>query len=71
MGIDPGWYVDSEQPDPINQWEKWFAWHPVIIDNRIYWLKSVYRSSYRYPAGISNKGPYTYGTILDVLKDKQ
>lgn len=23
---------------------KWFAWHPVLINNKWFWLKTVYRS---------------------------
>jgi len=28
-----------------NQWNEWFAWHPIFMDNRKYicWLKTVQR----------------------------
>ena len=25
------------------QWGRWFAWHPVVIDNAIVWLETVER----------------------------
>jgi hypothetical protein len=24
-------------------WHRWFAWHPVILDDEIAWLESVWR----------------------------
>jgi len=28
-----------------NAWHRWFAWHPVKIDNQTVWLEMVERSS--------------------------
>jgi hypothetical protein len=27
----------------VSDWERWFAWHPVKIDDRRYWLRTVER----------------------------
>jgi hypothetical protein len=27
----------------LEQWRRWFAWHPVKIDGKRYWLKTIER----------------------------
>lgn len=29
------------------KWHKWFAWHPVRINNKLVWLKDVERHGYQ------------------------
>jgi hypothetical protein len=31
------------KPKDRSQWQRWFAWHPVIIDNVTVWLEIVER----------------------------
>ena len=31
------------KPKDRSQWRRWFAWHPVIIDNVTVWLEIVER----------------------------
>jgi len=48
-------------------WQTVFAWKPVKIKGRWFWLQNVYKRRkhiYVYP----DKG-YEYGTIFDVLED--
>lgn len=51
-------------------WEKWFAWHPVKVNGKRVWMKTVYR---KYSWVKSTEQPfgtgYDYGTIFDVLKN--
>jgi hypothetical protein len=28
----------------LNKWVEWFAWYPVVIGDRVVWLKTVERS---------------------------
>ena len=51
---------------PEGPWQKVFAWKPVKINKKWYWLKTVYireKSRFVFP----HQG-YEYGTILDVLR---
>lgn len=51
-------------------WEPWYAWRPVKIKGKWYWLKTVYR---KYNWARSTEQPfgaeYDYGDIFDVLGD--
>lgn len=51
------------------QWSRWFAWHPVKIDNKRVWLSTVYRKILNTYTDYDDWGRYKYGTIFDVLKD--
>ena len=31
------------RPKDRKQWQRWFAWHPVIIDNVTVWLEIIER----------------------------
>jgi hypothetical protein len=31
------------KPKDRAEWQRWFAWHPVIIDNVTVWLETVER----------------------------
>lgn len=37
------WAAREEAPDPRLEWHRWFAWHPVQIDDRWVWLEHVER----------------------------
>lgn len=59
--------------DPVC-WESYFAWYPVKIDQKWFWLSRVYRKkSYYDLTNISEpiKFNWIYGTIFDVLKEEQ
>lgn len=53
----------------LRYWEKTFLWLPKLIDKRIHWLHTAYRS----PEFVS--GEYEYKTkkqyLIDILKDKK
>ena len=51
-------------------WEKWFAWHPIKIDNKYRWMTTVYRRELKV-FGDQRLAPpiYEYGTLFDVLKE--
>ena len=60
------WRIKVDDPRNIQQpWTKWYAWRPVKVNNRWNWFKTVYRK----PKYNSPSLEYTYGTILDVLKE--
>lgn len=42
-------YVDPEVE--MQKWHKWFAWYPVIIDDKKVWLETVER---RARSGLSH-----------------
>lgn len=48
-------------------WKKWFAWHPVTINGKLTWLKTVYRRG----SGIFwRHHTWEYGTIFDILQSE-
>lgn len=49
-------------------WQPVFAWWPVIIHGKIYWLKTVYRI-YKYNTKYGLRIVPIYGTLIDVFKD--
>ena len=43
--------------DPINKqynsemnmpWHKWFAWYPVVVNNKRVWIKTIFRKGTRH-----------------------
>lgn len=52
----------------IEPWQPWFAWRPVKIDNRYYWLKQIYRRRIIYFVESNDWNKYEYGTLFTVLK---
>lgn len=51
-------------------WEKWFAWHPVAINGKRVWGRMVYRRyCYTRIFGERFNETYEYGNLFDVLKD--
>ena len=63
-------YTDEAMGKVKHPWKKWFAWHPVKINGKRIWMKTIYRKynwakSTDFPFGEG----YDYGTIFDVLKD--
>jgi hypothetical protein len=38
-----GWMAMRIKPKDRTQWQRWFAWHPVIINNVTVWLEIVER----------------------------
>lgn len=38
------WYSETWQQkrDRLQRWHHWFAWHPVRVNTRIYWLETIY-----------------------------
>ena len=63
-------YMDGVMSRIDHPWKKWFAWHPVKVNGKRVWMKTIYR---RYNWAKSTDFPfgegYDYGTIFDVLKD--
>lgn len=49
FGRDP----NSEKTKRLLKWHIWFAWYPVRIKSRIFWLESVYRILEHYPRAIA------------------
>ena len=45
-------------------WHQWFAWHPVKVNGRLTWLKTVYRRRKSH----SWQRDWQYGTAFDVIK---
>jgi len=33
----------DKKMERIAEWHQWFAWHPVTIGNKVYWLERVWR----------------------------
>ena len=52
--------------DDVLRWQSWFAWHPVRIKDKWYWLKRVYRR--RKGAMFKRYDTWIYGDDFDVLK---
>ena len=55
------------------KWHSWFAWHPIAMNGKRVWLKSVYRAKHWVRVVTANGNPgnvhkWKYGTIMDVLK---
>ena len=64
--LPPSLYSASSS---YSSWKKWFAWHPVTVNGRRVWLKTVYRQS-RLKAEMDGMGiGWVYGDIFDVLKE--
>ena len=50
--------------DPINKqynsemnmpWHKWFAWYPVVVNNKRVWIKTIFRKGTRHHrSGLTN-----------------
>jgi hypothetical protein len=45
---------------PLYEWHKWYAWHPVFIDNMIVWLEPVERKIIYGPLVFENMYGTTY-----------
>lgn len=52
----------------IEPWQPWFAWRPVKIDNRYYWLKQIYRRRVIHHIDSNDWNKYEYGNLFTVLK---
>lgn len=55
------------------RWHKWFAWRPVRIDERIYWLETIERMFQERVYEDEDFGPYyvytpRYRVLNHVLK---
>lgn len=50
-------------------WEKWFAWYPIKVNNKIVWLKTIYRRSIFSYVDMDDWQRYEYGTLFDILKE--
>ncbi len=61
--VDPYWDNDGL----IYPWQKWFAWHPVKLNNKLVWFKFVYRRRIVYT--IKGGEKFEYGTLFDMLKE--
>jgi hypothetical protein len=55
------------RPKDRARWQRWFAWHPVIIDNVTVWLEVVERR--RYPDIFD--WVYSYRTIDRNLRKRR
>jgi hypothetical protein len=54
----------------VSPWQSWFAWRPVKIHGQRKWLKTVYRRCINTYVDMDDWKRYEYGTIFDVIKDK-
>jgi hypothetical protein len=64
--------VDIFRKIEVDPWEKWFAWYPVKLQGKRIWFKKICRRRiWRY--GGDNWEYYTweYGTLFDVLTQRQ
>ena len=61
---------EIKQKELTNGWEKWFAWKPTRIGNKLIWLEFIYRKGRWIPLSPKkNKWDYKE-SIFDVLKEK-
>lgn len=37
------WRTKQKRMEKYTQWHKWFAWHPIRINNTVIWLETIYR----------------------------
>lgn len=61
---------DDKEPIDPKKWHQWFAWHPVKINDKWYWFKTVYRKEgiYAfYKKGAGHMWEYALD-MFDVLK---
>lgn len=49
-------------------WKKTFAWIPVTVKNKRYWLKSMYKRK-KFLSASGNTSITEYGDIFDLLSD--
>jgi hypothetical protein len=65
----------SAGPPPLirpQSWEQVFAWLPVHIHGKRKWLTKVWRREIVVYGDRKNEPPrYEYGTLFDVIKDKE
>lgn len=52
--------------DDIVKWQSWYAWHPVRVKGKWYWLTQVYRR--RKGALFKRYDSWIYGDDFDALK---
>lgn len=53
-------------------WKEWYAWRPVKdIHGEWHWLEKIYRKVGNTYVDYDNWTWYYYGTLFDVLGDKQ
>jgi hypothetical protein len=51
-------------------WEKWFAWHPVEVNGKRVWMQTVYRRyCFTRMFGERFNETYEYGDLFTVLKN--
>lgn len=58
----------EELIDQGHEWESWYAWKPVRVNDKWTWLEEVYRLPGNTYVDHDNWTWYHYGTLLDVLK---
>lgn len=66
-GCAPTVYINGVRQEPplTTKWEPWYAWRPVRVNGKWYWLTTVYRKFLLSPGG----GFHAYGDSFDILKD--
>ena len=50
-------------------WTEWFAWHPVTVNNKRQWMKTVYRRSKLKYGDQRLVHEWEYTDMFGVLKD--
>lgn len=60
-----GTNVIFDEAPLLTEWQPWYAWRPVRINGKWYWLTRVYRKFLLSPGG----GFYKYGDAFDKLKE--
>jgi hypothetical protein len=53
------------------KWKPWFAWHPVRIKGKWYWLTQVYRRKTNTYVNYDDWARYEYGDDFDLLKESK
>ena len=48
-------------------WEQWFAWHPVKVNGKRVWLKTVYRRCINTYVDFDDWSRYEYGNLFDII----
>jgi hypothetical protein len=69
---------DFEVPmETFSEWQEWFAWRPVKVNDDIVWMKLILRRSKQsiWPRNFFDKKPkvnqkWEYGNLFDVLKNE-
>lgn len=66
-----GTTVIFDTPQFPKKWQPWYAWRPVRIKGKWYWLTQVYRHKINTYVNHDDWAQYEYGDDFDILKDSK